>query len=201
MIRGPAAALVIDRTSTCTILVELDCVARITDVGDVIIIVGSERFPLCPPAWTASSCIFGYCFMSIAEEMGRRLQRTAVSTNIKERLDSSCTLFCPDDGLVANAPHLTVHLGAIQEAVRYQVRTRRTGTMGMCWCPTTVIHSPRGGRGTARWRPAAGHGEKDEKKSEDGFLSATAWSDGRSPPASLRGGGNFAECRTLQGSA
>ena len=45
----------------------------------------------------------------------RVLQRTSISTNIKERLDFSCALFGPDGGLVANAPHIPVHLGAMQE--------------------------------------------------------------------------------------
>jgi len=58
----------------------------------------------------------------IAEQMGRTLARTSVSVNIKERLDFSCALFGPDGGLVANAPHLPVHLGAMQQAVRFQVR-------------------------------------------------------------------------------
>jgi len=58
--------------------------------------------------------------MSVAEQMGRTLQKTAVSTNIKERLDFSCALFSPDGGLVANAPHVPVHLGSMQFAVRYQ---------------------------------------------------------------------------------
>jgi N-methylhydantoinase B/oxoprolinase/acetone carboxylase alpha subunit len=53
--------------------------------------------------------------------MGRTLQRTSVSVNIKERLDFSCALFDPYGALVANAPHLPVHLGAMSEAVRYQV--------------------------------------------------------------------------------
>lgn len=51
------------------------------------------------------------------------LQLTAISTNIKERLDFSCAVFGPDGGLVANAPHIPVHLGAMQEAVQYQMRT------------------------------------------------------------------------------
>ena len=63
--------------------------------------------------------IFAHRFMSIAEQMGRTLQRTSISTNIKERLDYSCAIFGPDGSLVANAPHLPVHLGAMQEAVRY----------------------------------------------------------------------------------
>lgn len=66
--------------------------------------------------------IFGHRFMSVAEQMGRTLQKTAVSTNIKERLDFSCALFSPDGGLVANAPHVPVHLGSMQFAVRFQHR-------------------------------------------------------------------------------
>lgn len=60
--------------------------------------------------------------MSTAEQMGRVLQRTAISTNIKERLDFSCALFGPDGGLVANAPHIPVHLGAMQATVQHQLR-------------------------------------------------------------------------------
>ena len=59
--------------------------------------------------------------MGIAEQMGRALQRTSISVNIKERLDFSCAMFGPDGALVANAPHLPVHLGAMSEAVRFQV--------------------------------------------------------------------------------
>ena len=62
--------------------------------------------------------------MGIAEQMGRVLQRTSISVNIKERLDFSCALFSPGGALVANAPHLPVHLGAMSEAVRFQVRAR-----------------------------------------------------------------------------
>ncbi len=53
--------------------------------------------------------------------MGRVLQRTSISTNIKERLDFSCAVFGPDGGLVSNAPHIPVHLGAMQETVQFQV--------------------------------------------------------------------------------
>lgn len=54
----------------------------------------------------------------------RILQRTSISTNIKERLDFSCALFGNDGGLVSNAPHIPVHLGAMQEAVQYQMKVR-----------------------------------------------------------------------------
>lgn len=61
-------------------------------------------------------------FSLSTEQMGRVLQRTSISTNIKERLDFSCAVFGPDGGLVSNAPHIPVHLGAMQETVQYQVR-------------------------------------------------------------------------------
>ncbi|MFQ5418638.1 MAG: hydantoinase B/oxoprolinase family protein, partial [Myxococcota bacterium] len=62
--------------------------------------------------------VFGNRFMSIAEQMGAVLRNTSVSTNIKERLDYSCAVFDPEGGLVANAPHIPVHLGAMAETVR-----------------------------------------------------------------------------------
>jgi 5-oxoprolinase (ATP-hydrolysing) len=62
--------------------------------------------------------IFNNLFMSIASQMGAALQRTAVSTNIRERLDFSCAVFDASGGLVANAPHIPVHLGAMSESVR-----------------------------------------------------------------------------------
>ncbi|KAG2488023.1 hypothetical protein HYH03_013330 [Edaphochlamys debaryana] len=74
--------------------------------------------------------IFSHRFMGIAEQMGRTLQRTSVSVNIKERLDFSCALFGPDGSLVANAPHLPVHLGAMSEAVRFQIRYYGPGGPG-----------------------------------------------------------------------
>ncbi len=62
--------------------------------------------------------VFNNQFKSIAEQMGVVLQRTAMSTNIRDRLDFSCAVFDRDGGLVANAPHIPVHLGAMGESVR-----------------------------------------------------------------------------------
>jgi 5-oxoprolinase (ATP-hydrolysing) len=62
--------------------------------------------------------LFSRRFMSIAENMGARLQRTSVSVNIKERLDFSCALLDPDGRLVANAPHIPVHLGSLGVCTR-----------------------------------------------------------------------------------
>jgi len=61
--------------------------------------------------------VLGNRFMSIAEQMGAVLRNTAVSTNIKERLDYSCAVFDAEGGLVANAPHIPVHLGAMADTV------------------------------------------------------------------------------------
>ncbi|HLV67984.1 MAG TPA: hydantoinase B/oxoprolinase family protein [Polyangiaceae bacterium] len=62
--------------------------------------------------------LVGSRFMSIAERMGHTLRRTALSVNIRERLDFSCAVFDAQGGLVANAPHIPVHLGAMSESVR-----------------------------------------------------------------------------------
>uniref|UniRef100_A0A914HY80 5-oxoprolinase n=1 Tax=Globodera rostochiensis TaxID=31243 RepID=A0A914HY80_GLORO len=115
---GPA--VVIDKN--CTVLIEPNCRAEITPEGNLLIHlldvagggVSAELDPI-------QLSIFSHRFMSIAEQMGSVLQRSAISTNIKERLDFSCALFGPDGGLVANAPHIPVHLGGMQAAVKFQI--------------------------------------------------------------------------------
>ncbi|KAJ5619477.1 hypothetical protein N7510_003461 [Penicillium lagena] len=116
-LHGPA--IIIDETQT--IVVNPNAVVHVLDTCVLI------DLECAPREATYSSkvdpvrlSIFGHRFMSVAEQMGRTLQKTAVSTNIKERLDFSCALFSPDGGLVANAPHVPVHLGSMQFAVRYQ---------------------------------------------------------------------------------
>ena len=66
--------------------------------------------------------VFNNLFMSIAEQMGLRLQQTAYSVNIKERLDFSCALFDAEGNLIANAPHMPVHLGSMGESIKTVVR-------------------------------------------------------------------------------
>ncbi|MCR9256290.1 MAG: hydantoinase B/oxoprolinase family protein [Alphaproteobacteria bacterium] len=66
--------------------------------------------------------VFNNLFMSIAEQMGVTLENTAYSVNIKERLDFSCAVFDRSGGLVANAPHMPVHLGSMSESVRSVIR-------------------------------------------------------------------------------
>ena len=68
--------------------------------------------------------IFNNLFMSIAEQMGARLESTAQSVNIKERLDFSCALFDPQGNLIANAPHMPVHLGSMGASVQEVIRRR-----------------------------------------------------------------------------
>jgi 5-oxoprolinase (ATP-hydrolysing) len=62
--------------------------------------------------------LFNHRFASIAEQMGVTLRRTALSTNVKERLDYSCAIFTPSGELVVNAPHIPVHLGAMSDCVK-----------------------------------------------------------------------------------
>ncbi|MFI0879295.1 hydantoinase B/oxoprolinase family protein [Streptomyces parvus] len=72
--------------------------------------------------------VFNSLFMSIAEQMGVRLENTAHSVNIKERLDFSCALFDAEGSLIANAPHIPVHLGSMGESIR-EVLRRNEGTL------------------------------------------------------------------------
>src|SRR6266478_1885581 len=69
--------------------------------------------------------VFGNLFISIAEQMGAVLQNCAYSVNIKERLDFSCALFNAEGRLVANAPHVPVHLGSMGGAVQAIIRRRK----------------------------------------------------------------------------
>lgn len=116
-LHGPA--VIIDETQT--IIVSPSAVVHVLETC-VLIDLGSKQLEnkISSHIDPVKLSIFGHRFMSVAEQMGRTLQKTSVSTNIKERLDFSCALFSPDGGLVANAPHVPVHLGSMQFAVRYQ---------------------------------------------------------------------------------
>ena len=117
-IHGPC--IVIDDNST--ILVEPGCVLEITRLGNILIrILQNVQLSVGTELDAIQLSIFSHRFMSIAEQMGRVLQRTSISTNIKERLDFSCALFNESGYLVSNAPHIPVHLGSMQEAVKYQI--------------------------------------------------------------------------------
>lgn len=116
-IRGPA--MIIDKTQT--ILVSPKSMATALPYHIVIDILEDEDKNVDPNVIDPIQLsVFGHRFMSIAEQMGETLKKTAISTNIKERLDFSCAIFSPDGGLVANAPHIPVHLGSMSSAVAYQ---------------------------------------------------------------------------------
>ena len=68
--------------------------------------------------------VFNNLFMSVAEQMGAALENTAYSVNIKERLDFSCAIFDATGSLVANAPHVPVHLGSMGASVRAMIKER-----------------------------------------------------------------------------
>ncbi|CAO3686643.1 unnamed protein product [Umbelopsis ramanniana] len=116
VVKGPA--IIID--ATATIVVEPACSALVTSQHVTITVGDEENKKVTTEMEPIQLSIFSHRFMSIAEQMGRTLQKTAISTNIKERLDFSCALFGADGGLVANAPHIPVHLGALSHAVRWQ---------------------------------------------------------------------------------
>jgi 5-oxoprolinase (ATP-hydrolysing) len=134
--RVPGPSIIVQPISI--VVLEVACEAFVTANGDLQIQIGKgmDLGPAHDPATVAEVkedpvqlSIFSHRFMGIAEQMGRTLQRTAISVNMKERLDFSCALFTKDGGLVANAPHIPVHLGAMQAAVRFQVEhwTEREG--------------------------------------------------------------------------
>jgi 5-oxoprolinase (ATP-hydrolysing) len=92
--------------------------------------------------------IFNNLFMAIAEEMGVALQSTATSVNIKERLDFSCAMFDAQGALIANAPHIPVHLGSMGESIRriIDTRGRRRDGRGIRRGDAYVLNDPyRGG--------------------------------------------------------
>jgi 5-oxoprolinase (ATP-hydrolysing) len=114
---GPA--LILDATST----IAIDPGFGVDIADDGALIVRDEQAATTMATTGAAPDpmrleVYGNLFMSIAEQMGDALRRTAVSTNIRERLDFSCAVFDGDGGLVANAPHIPVHLGAMGETIR-----------------------------------------------------------------------------------
>jgi 5-oxoprolinase (ATP-hydrolysing) len=118
-VQGPAIII----QNVATVIVEPKCSALVTTLGDIEITIEElESKDISEDLDPIYLSVFAHRFMGIAEQMGRTLQRTSISVNIKERLDFSCALFDSFGGLVANAPHLPVHLGAMSEAVRYQIK-------------------------------------------------------------------------------
>ena len=120
-VKGPA--ILADGTQTIVVtpgasalLIETHVVINIGDTGINDVKVNDKDLD---PIMLS---IFAHRFMAIAEQMGRALQKTSVSTNVKERLDYSCALFDAEGGLVANAPHLPVHLGSMSTCIQMQAK-------------------------------------------------------------------------------
>jgi len=116
-IDGPA--LVVDANST--IVIEAGWRAE-SSPGWLELVRVTSRAQRRPPGSRVDPVlleVFNNLFMNIAEQMGLRLQNTAHSVNIKERLDFSCALFDGSGALIANAPHMPVHLGSMSESVRF----------------------------------------------------------------------------------
>ncbi len=122
-IKGPA----IIRESTGTTVIETGWSAQLTEKNHLILerveplvrqqAIGTEADPIMLE-------VFNNLFMSIAEQMGAALENTAYSVNIKERLDFSCAVFDGLGQLIANAPHMPVHLGSMSESVQVIIEKR-----------------------------------------------------------------------------
>jgi 5-oxoprolinase (ATP-hydrolysing) len=120
-IRGPA----IIAEQNATTVVEPGWEARVTPLDHLVL----ERVEARPRRVAIGTSVdpvmlevFNNLYMSIAEQMGLRLENTAYSVNIKERLDFSCALFDAQGQLIANAPHLPVHLGSMGESIKTVMR-------------------------------------------------------------------------------
>lgn len=122
-VSGPA--IIIEATST--IAIEAGWRARVLEDYSLVLTrvvelvrdrrIGTQADPIMLE-------VFNNLFMSVAEQMGAALQNTALSVNIKERLDFSCAIFDPNGHLIANAPHMPVHLGSMGESVSHLIAAR-----------------------------------------------------------------------------
>jgi 5-oxoprolinase (ATP-hydrolysing) len=145
----PGPALIIDPSATT--VVEPGWRAQVDPLGNLILTrsapresahaIGTEADPVMLE-------VFNNLFMAVAEEMGVALQNTASSVNIKERLDFSCALFDRGGALIANAPHIPVHLGSMGDSIRTVIEARGEGRDGRGIRPgdVYVLNAPyRGG--------------------------------------------------------
>lgn len=124
VINGPAIII----ESTGTTVIEQDWAVETTRHNHLILrrikprpkqkVLGTDADPVMLE-------VFNNLFMSIAEQMGASLENSAYSVNIKERLDFSCAIFDTNGDLVANAPHMPVHLGSMSESVHIVIRNRQ----------------------------------------------------------------------------
>jgi len=127
VIAGPA--IIAERNATT--VVEPGWEAELTALDHIVLhrrVPRAERFAAGTQVDPVLLEVFNNLFMNIAEQMGLQLQNTAYSVNIKERLDFSCALFDAEGNLIANAPHMPVHLGSMGESIKTVIR-RNAGTM------------------------------------------------------------------------
>jgi 5-oxoprolinase (ATP-hydrolysing) len=120
-LRGPA--IIAEPNSTT--LVDSGWHAEITTLNHLLMTRVDSRPRLSASGTGADPMlleVFANLFMSIAEQMGLRLQQSAHSVNIKERLDFSCAIFDQNGNLLANAPHMPVHLGSMSESIKTVIR-------------------------------------------------------------------------------
>ena len=141
---GPALVL----ENGATTLVEPGWRGRISNDGDLILTridapemtdaIGTQVDPVLLE-------IFNNRFMAAAEEMGLALQTSAASVNIRERLDFSCAVFDAAGDLVANAPHIPVHLGSMSESIRTIIRERGADGRGIRRGDIYMLNAPHAG--------------------------------------------------------
>ncbi len=121
LIDGPA--LIIEDTGTT--IVEPGWQAEMTSLGNLVlrrVVARTAQVAIGTKSDPVMLEVFNNLFMSVAEQMGYTLQNTALSVNVKERLDFSCAIFDATGSLIANAPHMPVHLGSMGESVRAVIR-------------------------------------------------------------------------------
>ena len=122
----PGPAIIAEKNATT--IVEPGWEAELTDLDHLLL---NRRVPRAVQHAVGTTVdpvlleVFNNLFMNIAEQMGLQLQNTAYSVNIKERLDFSCALFDTAGNLIANAPHMPVHLGSMGESIKTVIRENR----------------------------------------------------------------------------
>ena len=144
MIAGPA----IIREAVATTVVEPGWTATVDPLANLILRRTTPRSASVAAATAVDPIrleLFNSRFMAVAEQMGFTLQNTARSVNIKERLDFSCALFDPAGALIANAPHIPVHLGSMGQSVRAVIDGRTKDGRGLRPGDMFMLNDPYNG--------------------------------------------------------
>ena len=137
LIVDPVATTMVEPGWTATVDPEAVLILKRTAARSIAAI-GTARDP-------ARLEIFAGMFMGIAEEMGAALRHSASSVNIRERLDFSCAVFGGDGSLIANAPHIPVHLGSMGESIRTILRRRANDGRGIRHGDVYALNAPYDG--------------------------------------------------------